>query len=391
MGAPQNTLTMARLGTSTGHRPEHHERSTQTTRTAGDGFDVIIVGSGTAGLTTALSLLNRGRLKIAVVDRADRRTPQAVELLPEQARSVLQRLKLWRPFLAEHHLRTMVRHSGRPTLAGQTFIYDPDQQGWTIERAWFDEMLAREAAARGVAMWSNCGLRGDRDSTELYLLPPGHSPLPIKGRFVIDATGARASYARRRGARREILDRLAGVTIRFSATRPANLPNVEPWSHGWWFTDQRPFGQLLVSCMTDPRMVAPLGLTSLRTWSALLEQTYVTRQAVGMGWMMSLPQMHPASCHRLDPMIGSDWLAIDEAAFGLHPLGDHSLMKTLDTAERAADAVFEHLHGRSGLARYAHRVAGEYNRYVQALAGYYADERHRWPNRNFWRQRRTVM
>ena len=352
-------------------------------------FDVIIVGSDTAGLTLALALGNLS-LKVAVVGPPAHTPLRAPEILPLQARSVLQRLQVWRPFLAEHHHRALLQRGGANPLHSQTFIFDPEQRGgWTIDRRWFNAFLGREARRRGARIWPNNAVMGAPGQGEL-LVSTKKGPARLQARFIVDATGAPASYARRQGARREVLDRLTAVTVRFALDGPPSPPRVEPWADGWWYTDQRPNGQLLVSCMTDPTTVGPLGLTSLRKWWALLEQTHTTQQRVQGAWAESTPVVQPASFHRLQPVVGSDWLAVDEAAWGLHPLGGQGVLRALTSANQAELAIREHFEGASGLARYAHRVAGEYHRYGHALAGYYATEQTRWSNRSFWRERRAL-
>ena len=339
---------------------------------------------------TALSLTERTRLRVAVISRPGSSSVGASERLSEVGKTLLQRHGLWRPFLVEHHARVMSRGASSIDDVNQTFIYDPGQSGWTVGRSWFDAMLAREAQRRGVPVWSSSRLVAGPTAADLVLVPPDAAPVRISSRFVVDASGPRAIYARRRGARRRVVDQLASVTVRFAVNEPHTAPKVEPWSEGWWYSDQRPDGNLLVSCLTEPRRVRPLGLKSLEGWWARLDQTEWTRHRVTGAWARSTPVVGSASCHRLDPILGPDWLAIDEAIGGQHPLGGLGLERTLTNAERAADAVGGHLEGDKSLAPYGHRVAADYGRHRRALAGYYAEERFRFPNRDFWRQRRSL-
>ena len=353
-------------------------------------FDVIIFGASTAGLMTAIALAGRTRLRVAVVNRPGSSGIRASERLSEGGKVVLTRHGLWRQFLVEHHAQVMARGTSAADGVNQTFIYDPSQSGWTVQRSWFDEMLAREAHQRGVPVWSSCHLVAGATAADLVVVPPAAPPVRIGSRFVIDASGPRAVYARRRGARRQVVDQLASVTVRFAVNEPATAPKVEPWSEGWWYSDQRPDGNLLVSCLTEPRRVRPLRLKSLDGWWERLEQTDWTRRRVQDAWARSTPIVESASCHRLEPILGHDWLAIDEAISGQHPLGGLGLERTLINAERAAEAVGAHLEGGASLAPYGHRVASDDSRHRRALAGYYAEERFRFPNRDFWQHRRSL-
>ncbi len=351
-------------------------------------FDVVVIGASTAGLATAVALLQDPSLRVAIVARRGSTRIHAAERLGDDGRAVLQRLNLWRLFLAEHHVRTLQRR-GSSTVSNQTFIYHPGNSGWAVDRRWFDELLASEATRRGGTLLTRCDLIVGASANELTLIPSDGPPLSVNSRFVVDATGARAIYARRRGARRKVVDRLAGVTVRFAIDEPYTPPKVETCSEGWWHSDQRP-GGLLVSCMTDPRRVGRLGLKSLDGFWALLEQTDFTRRRVRGAWAQSTPVVHAASYHRLEPIVGDDWLAVDEAVFGPHPLLGDGLRRALLCADQASAAIRHHLAGRRGLGEYGHRAAGEHHRHVRALAGYYAGEQARWPNRDFWRQRRDL-
>ena len=377
---------------------------------------MVVLGAGTAGLTTALALARKASLRIAVVDVPEPSPLSAVEVLSDEARPALESLKLWRPFLAEHHLRALARRAGRVApsiqaydLAPKTFIYDPDASGWTVERRWFDAMLAREATRLGVVVQSETKLLDAARTgpptlllSETFFGPrPGASPTEGRvaqrrnvhwgARFVVDASGAPARYACLRGAKHDVQDRLTGVTVRFASHAPSSPANVEPWSHGWWCSDQRPNGQLLVSCMTDPDTVSPLGLTGLERWWAHLDQTHVIRHQVNNAWAESTPIAHSASSHRLKPIVGADWLAVDEAACTLHPLATAGMLRAVTGGIRAAHAIHRHLEGGEGLGPYAHRIASEYNLCLRAVASYYAAEQIRWSGRTFWQQRRALV
>ena len=357
-------------------------------------FDVIVVGAGTAGLTTAIALAShsgpRSRWRIAVVDRPEPMSLHATELLPVEARSVLERLRLWRVFLAEHHVRVLAQRSSQRAGAGYTYIYAPEQAGWTIDRRWLDEMLMREARLRGIDVWADSRVVS-AGPEQVGLVMPDQRAVTVSTRFVVDASGSEARYARHRGARRRILDNLAGSTVVFAVDGPRAPPKAEPWSDGCWYSDQRPHGHLLVSCLTDPDSVAPLGLSALDRWWALLDQTHATRDRVRHAWAESTPVVHSASSHRLEPIVGPDWLAVDETACALHPIASQGILRTISAAERAALTIRDHLEGLGGLTRYAHRVSGEYNRYIRALAGYYAGEQLRWSRRDFWKRRRALV
>lgn len=366
--------------------------ATRSGRAESTDFDVVIIGSGLAGLTTAVALKRRRpEMRVAVYEPEEQSCPPAPEIIPNKGRPVLQRLGVWRRFLAEHHARASERPDQGPG-ANQTFIYDPDPAGWTVERAWFDSILASAAVQLGVVVQSNSMIvsTSHADVVRMQLTLPDAAAVELTCAFVVDASGPAARYARKRGARHQVRDRLTGVTVSFAASGPLSPPRVEPWADGWWYADQRPDGHLLISCLTDPEAVGALGLNTLDRWWAVLEQTHETRHQVQDAWAESTPIVHSASSHRLDPMTGPNWLAVGEAACRLPPFAGQDILRVLLDAENAAAAIVDHFDGGPGLCRYSHRITSEYNRYVRALEGYYAEKQPRWSGRDFWRQRRMA-
>ena len=136
-------------------------------------FDVVVVGDGTAGLAAAIAVRKQRPFRVAIVGRSLAAPVQAPELLPANEMQVFQRLGIWRRFLAEHHAQIIDRFGTGP---GQTYIYVPDQTGWTINRPWFDDMLISEAKLRGVAFRPDAAPDRRNDDRRSRAHPPPPRP-----------------------------------------------------------------------------------------------------------------------------------------------------------------------------------------------------------------------
>ena len=104
------------------------------------------------------------------------------------------------------------------------FLYSTHGPGWHVDRVGFDAMLACQSERRGVEVlrdrraakvervngaWSLCLSDGDE----------------FTARFVVDATGRRAAFARSQGVRLLAFDRLAGFA-RFFKVRVDPDPRI---------------------------------------------------------------------------------------------------------------------------------------------------------------------
>jgi flavin-dependent dehydrogenase len=275
------------------------------------------------------------------------------------------------------------------------FLFHVRQVGWHLDRGAFDGMLAAGAEARGVRV-----LRATRvvdavraaDGWTLSL----SSGDELRARFLVDATGAGASLARRAaGARLAMVDRLAGFVRFFRQPGGGSTPHtlVEAFADGWWYTAPLPDGRRVVVCMTDSDLARGLRLDEDAAWHALLRDTAprVGRALAGAA-QDGAPVVRAARSRRLRPAAGDDWLAVGDAASTFDPLSSQGIVKALRSGIFAAYAAGDLLAkgDDAGMRRYRAFVQREFDAYLQSRARYYADEA-RWPEREFWRRRHAAV
>ena len=306
-------------------------------------FDVVILGGGPAGTATALSLAQHDpTLSVAVVEASDYERPRIGETLIPIAQPLLMQLGVWERFNAESHLATYGTCSawGSDELAENEFIYTPHNRGWHLDRRSFDAMLARAAVERGVSLYTSSLLTASDEAGDgnwrLSVQRQDAHAAHMLARFVVDATGRRAAFARRRGARKLILDHLLGVYVFFRAADEGLAADhttlVEACEPGWWYT-------------------------------ALLP----------------------------DALTGEGWLAVGDAAATFDPLSSQGIFKALRSGVLASYAILDYFKGnRAGLARYATLLAQEYESYLETRSEYYGRER-RWPQSRFWQRRHSSL
>jgi 2-polyprenyl-6-methoxyphenol hydroxylase-like FAD-dependent oxidoreductase len=356
-------------------------------------FDVAVIGGGPGGSATALSLrAHAPALSIALIEASRYETPRVGETLPPPSRRVLEHLGVWESFLEQRHRPV----HGTTALWGSAFpldndfIYMPANIGWHLDRAAFDAMLAREAERRGATIILDTRFRdAARVGDEWRLtLSTGET---ISARFVVDATGGAAAFARRRGARFVEADRLVGVARFFEGGGDDPRTLVEAFEEGWWYTAGLPGGRRIAACMTDADLARRGRLGDAHQWRRALAAAPNVGALLRASEPCGPPVVRPAQSRRLEPAAGDRWLAVGDSASRFDPLSSQGIVKALRSGIFASYTVGDLLTrgDDAGLRRYRRYVLDEFNSYAEVRAKYYRQER-RWPASEFWLRRHAT-
>ena len=358
--------------------------------------DVVILGGGPAGTGTALALRRHDpALSVAVVEASDYDQVRIGESLPPPVRRLLEHLQVWPAFQAAGHDASFGTSAvwGGEDPYDHEFIFSPYREGWHLDRARFDAMLAEQAEAQGAEVWRRGVFVGAEPDSEGWRLKlrRGGEPSVIHARLVIDATGRRAAFARRRGVGRVVCDRLLGLYLFFDLDGRDRLPArrtlVEAWEEGWWYSARLPGDRMVVACMSDADRVTALGLRRRQRWLEALAEAPHTGRVLADGRPGRGPTCHPAQSQLLDSVAGEHWLAVGDAASTYDPLSSQGIFKALRFAIWAAYAISDHLSGdHRALPKYAQWVERDFDGYLTSRMDYYREET-RWPDSSFWRRR----
>jgi flavin-dependent dehydrogenase len=211
----------------------------------------------------------------------------------------------------------------------------------------------------------------------------------LGARFIVDATGSTARFARQFGARSIAADNLQAF-VRFFDDAPPGDPRtvVEAFEHGWWYTAGLPNGGRIAACMTDADLGRELQLTDADSWTAALDAMPVLG-ALFRGARAEGPVIvRPAESRRLDPVAGDTWLATGDAASTFDPLSSQGILKALRSGTFASYAIGDLLTrgDATGIRRYQRFIEQEFATYTATRAKYYAEEG-RWRGSVFWGRR----
>ena len=361
--------------------------------------DVAIVGGGTAGAATALLLRKRTGLSVAILERAQAPGPCIGESISPQGRHLLNQLGVWSTFVQDAHIpsRGTCSYWGGATPGYNDYLWSPLGYGWHLDRRRFDSMLLREAVAQGAERLSSAQpwhWQPEPEGGYLLRRTGSGDSEGLRARFLVDATGYRASVAATRGARSRLFDRGLGFYGSFSIAADAARDShalVEACPEGWWYSALVPGGRIVVGLMGDGDSLRRLKRNRREVWLAMLRQAPMTWRRLSNCQVSddSLTVL-PANVALREPAHGSDWLAVGDAASTYDPLSSQGVLKALDSAAAAGEALAQASGGKpQALQAYGQRVSAQFQMHLRTRCFYYGQEK-RWPEAIYWKNRRAV-
>lgn len=352
--------------------------------------DVAVIGGGPAGAATALALVREG-VSVALIEQSTYGNVRVGETVPPEIGTTLRSLRIWDQFLRDaHNPASGVRYAwGRPDLSESDFIFNPYGVGWHIDRSRFDAMVALMAGQAGVSIYTNARCRADsegaRGDWEIYCRSADEQFI-FRTKFLVDATGRRSMFARKKGALRISCDRLVGIVAFLRATVEDDYTLVEAIEDGWWYSASLPGSRQVVAYMTDADLFLRSSDGAERFWRKLQKtshiQAFINPCAREFG-----PFIVAANSSRLNRFSDGNWLAVGDAAVAFDPLSSQGVYRALESGIRAAQAVRSYLGGDgTALRSYGSKLQATFDRYLLRRDKYYGLER-RWPHSIFWRRR----
>jgi flavin-dependent dehydrogenase len=360
--------------------------------------DVAIVGGGPAGTAAALTLLRYSKLRPVILERSQYDGWRVGETLSPGVMPLLAYLGA-EPLLAGRGQRRAYATSaawGGSDVVSRDFLFTGGGDAWHLDRARFDASLAQLVEERGgvVLRGTTCsvGLRPTSDAPaqgrpEAHATRGWELPGDVSARFVIDASGRHAAFARSQGAQSRTDDHLTGLVAVFEGGPVQTATLVEAVEDGWWYSACLPDDRTVVAFMTDADVVRSGSLHDEQVWLERLGATGPTRLRIVGARLVRGPAVCPAHSHLLEPVAGEGWVAAGEAAAGFDPLSSMGIGYAIASGIQAARVASSTLCGDEDHARlFSGDVARHYRAYLARRRDFYLVEK-RWQDSPFWARR----
>ena len=359
--------------------------------------DVLILGAGPAGAALALALRRAGVKGVMVIDPSAQRPIRIGEAAAPGLGALLARLGLDDELEARGHRPC---HGNRSLWGGETgnitdFMMRVQGPGWHLDRGAFDSWLLGEAQAAGAELVAPARLEAAHWEVDRWQARLGHGDraLSLSTRWIVDATGRPAAFARRNGAALHRLDRLIALAVLAEPAAEFGFgaySQIEASEAGWWYAAPLPGGKTMISLMTDNDIARASGLFSAEGFAAAWE---ATRDISRFGEPAHIaPAVFSAGTQFIDQAIAPGWLALGDALMAFDPLSASGITGAIEDAIVAGELLVRLLEqppeadSRSLRRGYAARANAGLSRFMSEQRAIYAAER-RWPESPFWQRR----
>ena len=340
--------------------------------TAPEPYDVIVVGGGPAGSTTAAFLAKAGRRVLLFEREAFPRFHVGESLLPATL-PILDRLGV-HATIAERGFQVKYGAAFHDQESGleHTFYFLKGKPwpsySYQVPRAEFDTILLEHATKLGVDVRQPATVEAvafDAEGVTATVESHGQRAT-ARGRFLVDASG-RAGLLAARVGRRERVPNLGKVALfaHFRGAWRAPAPDegnirIYVFEHGWFWWIPLAGDRTSVGCVMHARTVREWGGTPEALYAEMIRRC--RRVAEGLRGAAQVSQVHTEAnfAYRNAPVVGDRFLAVGDAVAFVDPIfsgGVHIAMQSGELAARAIDrALAAGRFEAQGFAAYERRV-----------------------------------
>jgi flavin-dependent dehydrogenase len=357
-----------------------------------NGYDVVIIGAGPAGCSTALSLAKKG-CKIILLNRKSLANFPVGENLDASAKASLSDLNLDVRMMDTIHLPAYhsVSRWANKTPVWKDALYNPNGHGWHLDRLKFDNSLLDALTQRGVEH-ATCEqmefqLKGNNWQINYNT---GKDSQSLQCKFLVDCSGRSRVVSRKLGIPLLRYDSLMSITSGFCCDNKdtANESIIEAVADGWWYSACVPGNKRVLSFFTNAKTDYFKKHAELDGFYKSFNETVLLKSMLPGLKSDIFSELHfkYANSEKTATVCGNNWIAVGDAAVAFDPLSSQGISTALKMGIAAANAVFSKFSDDSneGLVRYEKRCNDLFSDYLVQRQKYYASVA-TWAAADFWK------
>jgi flavin-dependent dehydrogenase len=353
-------------------------------------WDVLVAGGGPAGAAAGLHAARLG-LKTLVIEKDLHPRFHIGESMLPQASIAIQKLGLAAEVEA---LPQVAKYGGSFALGNETEFKDfdfedsltPDQpRTLNIERSVLDKALLDGASASGAQVMQNYRIRKidhmETGRVELSLVSPEGTPLSVRGRHLLDATGQGTLVGHHLGNRRTLPDfkRIAFFNhftgVKRRAGQKAGHPLIVMCKEGWFWLIAINETTTSIGFVMNSQDTKKLPVENAHALKWLIQRSPLVQQLAGEADASDTNGVTADFSYSCRPFAGPGFFLLGDAAAFIDPIFSTGVCMGLNSAIRAVDLVAEAEAGRcswpAAYDQYARYVAGSSAPFFQLARMYY--------------------
>jgi len=354
-------------------------------------FQVIIIGGGPSGIATSLTLTARDVSNCIIEAELEPKTKLG-EAIPPNAKALLKKMGI--RHLLEHprHLIYYGNKScwGSDLLEQKEFLKDIYGHGYLLDRLYFEKQLRQhlkknsgillEGYKLKKVLNTKCGIEASIEN--------GKKNATLKGAYIVDATGRKASVCQQLGITKKNLDSQFSISFKAKLLKPIEHQiNVEATENGWWYVAPQHNNELTIMFFTLHEILPEKKLLASFIRKELEMSLHISKLTKIANFDFDTLKVMPSGTSRLDIPYGTNWIAVGDAAFSYDPISSYGITSALASGFYAGHALASKLsREEDAMTTYRYIVENAFQAYMEKLCSHYALE-NRWENSTYWRNR----